>query len=61
MLSGDKAYELYQSAEPFPLHTYLEAWKAGAVEAPVGYVLAVVGAYNHMLFHGTDGRYGRTR
>ena len=61
MLSGDKAHELFIGNEPFPLHTFLEDWKSGKIEADVAYVLAVVGAYNRMLFHCTDGRYGRIR
>lgn len=60
-LSGNKAHELFMSNEPFPLHSFLEDWKSDKVIAHVGYVLAVVGAYNRMLFHCTDGRYGKIR
>ena len=59
MLSGDKAHELFVSNEPFPLHTFLEAWKSGENDYAVGYVLSVIGAYNEMQRrHGTrDGTY----
>ena len=56
-LSGDTAYELFTSSEPFPLHTFLDAWKAGNVKGDVGYIIAVVNAYQHMVLNCHDGRY----
>lgn len=57
MLSGDKAYELFVSSEPFPLHRFLDEWRAAEKPADVGYVLAVIGAFNRMRENCHDGRY----
>lgn len=55
------AYELFMSNEPFPLHTFLEQWKATTFPVDVGYVLAVIGAYNEMVRNCKDGRYKKIR
>ena len=47
-LSGDVAYSLFISSDSFPLHNFLEKWKQ-TNDANVGFVLAVIGAYNRML------------
>jgi hypothetical protein len=47
--SGDVAYTLFCAPITFPLHDLLDAWKAGEVTGDVGYILAIIGAYNHML------------
>jgi hypothetical protein len=47
-LSGDKAYELFTSNEPTPLASFLYDWKEGRISCDVAYIIAVVGAYNHM-------------
>jgi hypothetical protein len=57
-LSGDTAYALFVSPDPFPLHDFLENWKADKVNGEVGYVLSVIGVYDSMLRNGGDGRYG---
>lgn len=48
-LSGDVAYRLFVSSDPFPLHDFLEKWKQTNECANVGFVLAVIGAYNRMV------------
>jgi hypothetical protein len=55
-LSGDVAYELFMSAEPFPLENWLETWRKGTDKA--GFALAVVHAYDRMVAQCGDGRYG---
>jgi hypothetical protein len=60
-LSGDMAHELFMSNEPFPLHDWLDAWRAGTVQAEPGYVIAVCCAYRGMLERCRDGRYGKIR
>lgn len=47
VLSGDKAYALFVSPDPFPLHDFLENWKAFGTENP-GYVIAVIQAFSSM-------------
>lgn len=61
MLSGDKAYELFVSSEPFPLHDFLEQWKRGDIVCEPGYVIAVVMAYRHMVANHNGGRDGTYR
>jgi len=60
-LSGDVAHELYTSRDPFPLHDFLDRWKEGKLGCAAGFVIAVIGAYNHMVINGKDGRYGNVR
>jgi hypothetical protein len=48
-LSGDKAYELFISSEPFPLHKFLEEWVSDQFVADPGYIIAVIGAYTHSV------------
>jgi hypothetical protein len=57
-LFGEIAYELFMSSDPFPLHEFLEEWKEDKTDNySVGYVLAVIGAYNTMCSQSKDGRY----
>lgn len=60
-LSGDKAYELFMSGLPFPLHQFLNDWKDGKEVGDVGYIIAVMGAYNRMCVNSFDGRYNKHR
>lgn len=55
-LSGEKAYALFTSTEPFPLSSFLDEWRKKGLEAS-GFVVAVVRAYDGMVRLCSDGRY----
>ena len=56
-LSGDRAYELFVSSDPFPLHSFLDDVMSGKIVCAPGYIIAVLRAFDRMCDNCDDGRY----